>query len=58
VSDGAVSDDCDGIDGVAAHAGALGPRYPSGLFVCQDQTNANPSANQNFKYVQGDKLPG
>jgi len=57
VTDGTASDDCDGTDGIAAYAGALGPSYPSGLFVCQDQTNQAPGANQNFKLVRWERLP-
>jgi myo-inositol-hexaphosphate 3-phosphohydrolase len=57
VSDGAVSDDCDGTDGVAAYDGALGPAFPGGLFVCQDQANQAPSAKQDFKLVRWDRLP-
>lgn len=53
VTDGTQADDCDGTDGVTAYAGDLGPLYPHGLFVCQDNNNASPgsSGNQNFKYV-------
>jgi myo-inositol-hexaphosphate 3-phosphohydrolase len=31
----------------------LGPEFPHGLFVCQDNTNTgpDPQGNQNFKYV-------
>ena len=57
VTKGANSDDCDGTDGVAAYAGYLGPRFPDGLFVCQDQHNQSPTANQNFKLVRWDRLP-
>jgi myo-inositol-hexaphosphate 3-phosphohydrolase len=51
VVDGVGADDCDRTDGVAAYAGDLGPAYPSGLFVCQDSSNVNPAANQDFKLV-------
>jgi 3-phytase len=53
VTNGTLADDCDGTDGIAAYAGDLGPRYPDGLFVCQDNNNAAPgsSGNQNFKLV-------
>lgn len=57
VGDGKTSDDCDGTDGIAAYAGALGPDYPDGLFVCQDGTNQEPSENQDFKYVRWGDLP-
>jgi len=45
----------DGVDGVSHTDGIevvgvpLGPRYPSGLFVCQD--DKNDRGNQNFKLV-------
>ncbi len=53
VVDGATADDCDGTDGIAAHAGPLGEQYPDGLFVCQDNNNDAPgtNGNQNFKYA-------
>ncbi len=51
VADGEQSDDCDQTDGVAAYAGNLGPRYPAGIFVCQDGTNQSPKEFQDFKFV-------
>ena len=39
VGNGTTSDDCDRTDGVAAVAGDLGPNFPAGLFVCQDNNN-------------------
>jgi myo-inositol-hexaphosphate 3-phosphohydrolase len=39
----------------------LGPDFPHGLFVCQDNTNTKPGVegNQNFKYVPLDAIiPG
>ena len=47
-------DSCDRTDGIDAAAGAFGPDFTSGLFVCQDQTNNNagaPNAPQNYKLV-------
>lgn len=50
----------DGVDGVSHTDGidvvgaALGPRFPSGLFVCQD--DKNPNGNQNFKLVSVAKI--
>lgn len=51
---GAAADGCERTDGIAAHPGNLGPLFPTGLFVCQDNTNSAPgsSGNQNFKLVQ------
>ncbi|WP_158296493.1 phytase [Nocardioides albidus] len=50
---GTESDDCDRTDGITALYGDLGPSYPSGLFVCQDNNNDAPGSvgNQNLKYV-------
>jgi 3-phytase len=46
------ADGCQRTDGIDAAATALGPAFPRGLFVCQDNTNTEPSkGNQNFKYV-------
>lgn len=51
VADGKSADDCDRTDGVAAYAADLGPAYPNGLFVCQDNSNVKPAAHQDFKLV-------
>lgn len=58
VGDGTASDDCDHTDGVAAVTAALGPAYPHGLFVCQDNNNDLPgtSGNQDLKLVRLDKV--
>jgi len=55
---GTTSDDCDRTDGIAAHAGNLGPAFPGGLFVCQDGKNGLPgtNGNQNFKYADLESL--
>ena len=55
---GAVTDDCSRTDGIAAVAANLGPNYPSGLFVCQDNGNTTPgtSGNQNFKFVRLEQI--
>ena len=46
------ADGCQRTDGIDAVATSLGPAFPRGLFVCQDNTNTEPSrGNQNFKYV-------
>jgi myo-inositol-hexaphosphate 3-phosphohydrolase len=54
VGSGAVADGCQRTDGIAAQPGSLGPMFPTGLFVCQDNNNTAPgsSGNQNFKLVQ------
>lgn len=53
VTSGQVSDDCDRTDGITAVHADLGPAYPQGLFVCQDNNNDAPGSvgNQNLKYV-------
>ena len=39
VTDGTRSDDCDRTDGVTVTTASLGPNFPSGMFVCQDNNN-------------------
>jgi 3-phytase len=52
VVDGTAADGCQRTDGIDAVAAPLGPAFPRGLFVCQDNTNTEPAkGNQNFKYV-------
>ena len=55
---GSLTDDCSRTDGIAAVAANLGPNFPQGLFVCQDNGNTTPgtSGNQNFKYVRLEKI--
>ena len=49
---GPLSDGCQRTDGIDAVAATLGPRFPRGIFVCQDNTNTAPApGNMNFKYV-------
>jgi myo-inositol-hexaphosphate 3-phosphohydrolase len=59
IGDGPNSDDCDGTDGISAYEGYLGPSFPYGLFVCQDNNNSVPgtSGNQDFKLVRWEALP-
>ncbi|WP_165865649.1 phytase [Vallicoccus soli] len=54
------ADDCDATDGVAAHEGYLGPRFPRGLLVCQDGHNAAPggSGRQAFTLVRWERVTG
>jgi 3-phytase len=61
VSTGPLADGCSITDGIDATSLWLGPEFPHGLFVCQDNTNTRPSpeGNQNFKYVPLDAIiPG
>jgi 3-phytase len=49
----ATSDGCERTDGIDAVAANLGPAFPRGLFVCQDNANKDPApGNQNFKFVR------
>jgi 3-phytase len=60
ISGGELADGCERTDGIAVHYGDLGPSYPGGLFVCQDNGNTLPApGNQNFKLTRLDRiLPG
>ena len=53
VVDGSQTDRCGRTDGVEATASSLGPSFPFGLFICQDNLNTEPggAGNQNFKFV-------
>ncbi len=54
VTNGTSSDDCDRTDGVTAVTADLGPAFPRGMFVCQDNNNDLPgtSGNQDVKMVR------
>lgn len=57
VGRGATADSCERTDGVAAYAGDLGPAFPYGVFVCQDNSNTAPGAGyQDFKLVRLEKV--
>jgi myo-inositol-hexaphosphate 3-phosphohydrolase len=58
VVDGSDVDGCSGTTGIDAVATGLGPRFPAGLFVCQDGRNTapGPAGRQNFKYVRLERL--
>jgi myo-inositol-hexaphosphate 3-phosphohydrolase/PKD repeat protein len=58
VANGSSSDDCDRTDGITASTAALGPLYPDGVFICQDNNNDLPGSvgNQNLKLVGLEKL--
>ena len=54
---GAGSDGCQRTDGITAYAGNLGASYPTGIFICQDNTNTAPAPGlQNFKLVRLEKI--
>jgi myo-inositol-hexaphosphate 3-phosphohydrolase len=53
VTGSATSDGCERTDGIDAVAANLGPSFPQGIFVCQDNTNVAPApGNMNFKFVR------
>ncbi len=58
VTSGSGSDDCDRTDGIAAVAADLGPRFPEGVFVCQDNNNDAPGTrgNEDLKLVRLERL--
>jgi myo-inositol-hexaphosphate 3-phosphohydrolase len=59
ITPGGTADGCQRTDGIAAHAGALGPAFPNGLFVCQDNGNTAPGVgNQDFKLTRLDRVLG
>jgi 3-phytase len=60
VTGGPLADGCERTDGITAHVGDLGPAFPEGVFVCQDNGNTSPApGNQNFKLTRLEKiLPG
>lgn len=45
------ADAVSGTDGVDVTSAALGPEFPAGLLVAQDDENTDPAAAQNFKFV-------
>jgi myo-inositol-hexaphosphate 3-phosphohydrolase/PKD repeat protein len=60
VTDGTTVDGCARTDGIDALAADLGPAFPNGIFVCQDNHNTLPgnSGNQNFKFVPLERVVG
>lgn len=55
-----VADGCGRTDGIDALAADLGPSFPNGIFICQDNDNTTPgsSGNQNFKLVPLERVVG
>jgi len=54
---GPTADGCQRTDGVTAYAGNLGPTFPQGVFVCQDNANTAPGAgNQDFKLTRLERV--
>lgn len=50
----ATTDGCQRTDGITAYAGDLGPAFPQGVFICQDNFNGGVGAdgNQDFKLTR------
>jgi 3-phytase len=53
-----VVDGVSGSDGIEVVSAALGPAFPKGLFVAQDDSNTRPAANQDFKLVPWEAIAG
>jgi 3-phytase len=45
-----------GTDGIDVTTANLGPRFPHGVFVTQDDKNTKPTANQNYKLVPLERI--
>jgi myo-inositol-hexaphosphate 3-phosphohydrolase len=61
VTGDSLADSCSITDGIDATSLWLGPQFPHGMFICQDDTNTGPgtAGNQNFKFVPLDAvIPG
>ncbi|MDQ3943713.1 MAG: phytase [Actinomycetota bacterium] len=49
----ATADGCENTDGIDAVAANLGPAFPEGILICQDNNNTAPApGNMNFKVVR------
>ena len=58
ITPGPTADGCSITDGIDAVPWYLGPDFPHGLFVCQDNTNSAPgtAGTQDFKLVPLDRI--
>jgi myo-inositol-hexaphosphate 3-phosphohydrolase len=58
VVSGPRADGCSHTDGIDAVAANLGPAFPLGMFVCQDNDNTLPGSagHQDFKFVRLDSI--
>jgi len=54
----AAADGVSGTDGIDIVSTPLGPEFPVGLMVAQDDENTDPQALQNFKYVSWAEVVG
>jgi myo-inositol-hexaphosphate 3-phosphohydrolase len=60
ITAGTAADGCSRTDGIDAVAAPLGSKFPSGMFVCQDDTNTAPGSagHQSFKFTRLDRVLG
>ena len=58
IVNGQKADGCSHTDGITATSRPLGPNFPHGAFVCQDNTNTAPgkAGNQDFKLTRLEKV--
>jgi myo-inositol-hexaphosphate 3-phosphohydrolase len=58
VGNGTESDDCDRTDGITAATANLGPQFPRGVFICQDNNNDLPgtTGHQNLKLTRLERV--
>ncbi|MCX6465541.1 MAG: phytase [Pseudonocardiales bacterium] len=58
IVDGTAADGCTRTDGITASTAALGPAFPAGVFVCQDDANGPPggTGNQDFKLTRLERV--
>jgi myo-inositol-hexaphosphate 3-phosphohydrolase len=57
IVDSPLADGCENTDGIDATAASLGPDFPYGIFICQDNNNREPNpGNMNFKYARLDAM--
>lgn len=58
ITNGTAADGCSRTDGITATAANLGPSFPTGVFVCQDDDNTAPggAGNQDFKLTRLEKV--
>ena len=58
ITGGPMADGCSITDGIDAVPWYLGPDFPHGLFVCQDNTNSAPgtAGTQDFKFVPLERI--
>ena len=58
IADGTGADGCSHTDGITATTSGLGPAFPQGVFVCQDDHNTGPGSagNQDFKLTRLEKV--